>query len=237
MNNIRDAIFRFFLKPYCFRRMTIFLLAHPKKTNIIRTRERIIRIFPQTHTHAHTRKKGNVMYILLLLVFPRRAASHRTNSQQQKRSSSAVATPSSSVRSCFFLLSFVFQSIEENCQIFLLSVFFLLGTKRKPASKTFPSSLFRVATAQQILGSTQHTLSHTTADGRFALLRGAALAGVFVGKFDRVSTGLGTPHAQDLHPRSAGVSSITPHRTWGHFQNTCTAHLDPQSSGESSAAI
>lgn len=69
MNNIRDAIFRFFLKPYCFRRMTIFLLAHPKKTNIIRTRERIIRIFPQTHTHAHTRKKGNVMYILLLLVF------------------------------------------------------------------------------------------------------------------------------------------------------------------------
>lgn len=72
-----------------------------------------------------------------------------------------------------------------------------------------------MATAQQILGSTQHTLSHTTADGRFALLRGAALAGVFVGKFDRVSTGLGTPHLQDLHPRSAGVSSITPeeHRT------------------------
>lgn len=72
-----------------------------------------------------------------------------------------------------------------------------------------------MATAQQILGSTQHTLSHTTADGRFALLRGAALAGVFVGKFDRVSTGLGTPHLQDLHPRSAGVGSITPeeHRT------------------------
>lgn len=111
----------------------------------------------------------------------------------------------------FFLLSFVFQSIEENCQIFLLSVFFLLWDK----TQTFPSSLFRVATAQQILGSTQHTLSHTTADGRFALLRGAALAGVFVGKFDRVSTGLGTPHLQDLHPRSAGVSSITPeeHRT------------------------
>lgn len=137
MNNIRDAIFRFFLKPYCFRRMTIFLLAHPKKTNIIRTRERIIRIFPQTHTHAHTRKKGNVMYILLLLVFPRRAASHRTNSQQQKRSSSAVATPSSSVRSCFFLLSFVFQSIEENCQIFLLSVFLFLGQNANQPAKLF----------------------------------------------------------------------------------------------------
>lgn len=60
--------FRFFLKPYCFRRMTISLLAHhPEKKNIIRTRERIIRIFPQTHTQrqdtqSHAEKGQRYVY-------------------------------------------------------------------------------------------------------------------------------------------------------------------------------
>lgn len=124
MNNIRDAIFRFFLKPYCFRRMTIFLLAHPKKTNIIRTRERIIRIFPQTHTHAHTRKKGNVMYILLLLVFL--DALLRTGQTLNSRSAAAAQWPLRRRRSVRVFSSFLsfFNQLKKIAKYFFFPFFF-----------------------------------------------------------------------------------------------------------------